>query len=61
LCGFNQSSRIIYETDECRSFVACEGGTDGKADTNRVGGKKNLLLSNSGLETCIKVTNASLY
>ena len=57
-CGLVQSSRIIDESAEWRSFGADERGGDGKADMNRVGGKTNPYLSNSGLETSISGTNA---
>ena len=56
-----QSSRIIDESAEWRSFGADERGGDGKADMNRVGGKTNPYLSNSGLETSISGTNALQY
>lgn len=56
-----QSSRIIDETAEWRSFGAGEGGSDGKADMNRVGGKVNPYLSNSGLETNVMGANANQY
>lgn len=46
------------ETAEWRSFG---DGDDGKTDMNRVGGKTNPFLSNSGLDTSIKGTNAALY
>lgn len=55
-----QSSRIIDETAEWRSFGS-DGGNENKADMNRVGGKTNPFLSNSGLDTNVKGTNAAQY
>jgi hypothetical protein len=60
-CGLVQSSRIIDESAEWRSFGASEGGDSGKADMNRVGGKTNPYLSNAGLETNVIGTNATQY
>ena len=60
-CGLVQSSRIIDESAEWRSFGAGEGGDDGKADMNRVGGALNHYLSNSGLDTNIMGNNSSQY
>jgi transcription initiation factor TFIIIB Brf1 subunit/transcription initiation factor TFIIB len=60
MCGLVQSSRIIDETAEWRSFGG-DGGDDGKADMNRVGGKTNPYLSNSGLDTSIKGNNSAMY
>ena len=58
-CGLVQSSRIIDETAEWRSFGAGETSGDGKANMNRVGGISNPNVSNSGLDTSILGTNAS--
>lgn len=60
-CGLVQSSRIIDETAEWRNFGSDNAGNDNKADMNRVGGKTNPFLSNSGLDTSVKGTNAAQY
>ena len=58
-CGLVQSSRIIDETAEWRSFGSDNAQNDNKADMNRVGGRTNPFLSNSGLDTNVKGTNAA--
>ena len=58
ICGLVQAARIIDETAEWRSFGEADSG---KADMNRVGGKINPYLSNSGLDTAITGSNAAQY
>ena len=56
-CGLVQQQRIIDDSSEWRSFSS--ENSAGGANSNRVGGKWNPYLSNYGIDTVVKGTNAN--